>query len=67
MDRTELEPVVLRKVGSSLYFRVPAPFVKANDLEAGDYIILVPTRHFKILKAEDFEMIGRDPVLEPAA
>jgi hypothetical protein len=53
-------------VGNSLYLRVPAHFVKANQLEAGDFIILVPGRHFKIVKAADFAVIGREPVLEPA-
>jgi hypothetical protein len=64
---TELEPIALRQVGRSLYLRVPAPFVHANKLQAGDYIVLVPSRHFKIVKAEDFEMIGREPEMAKIA
>jgi hypothetical protein len=64
MGRIELEPVVLRQVGRSLYMRVPAPFVRANQLKAGDHISLVPDKHFKIIRPEDFEKLGREPELE---
>jgi hypothetical protein len=66
MEKTELEPVVLRQVGNSLYLRVPAHFVRANQLRARDVIIMDPAKSFRIVKAEDFALLGRNPVLEPA-
>jgi antitoxin component of MazEF toxin-antitoxin module len=59
------KPFQLRRVGGSLDIRFPATFVRANDLKVGDYVIVDMSR-LKILRAEDFELLGRKPELEAA-
>jgi hypothetical protein len=66
MTKTELEPVTVRRISRSLYFRVPASFAKANHLKAGDVIIMDPAKSFRIIRSEDFGLLGREPVLEVA-
>jgi antitoxin component of MazEF toxin-antitoxin module len=59
------KPFQLKKVGGSLDVRLPRDFVHANELEPGDYVLLDFSK-FKILKAEDFALLGREPVIENA-
>ena len=58
------KPFQLKRVGGSLDLRLPGDFVRTNNLKVGDYVILDMAR-FKIIRAEDFALVGRDPVLEP--
>jgi hypothetical protein len=58
------EPMPIRRIGrNGMYLRLPPSFVEANDLEPGDYIVLDRDR-FRIMKAEDFALIGREPAPE---
>jgi hypothetical protein len=41
--------IELRKVGGSLYLRVPASFIRNNGLEDGDLILFEPEK-FKFIK-----------------
>jgi hypothetical protein len=59
----DTKPFQLKKAGGSLDVRLPREFVHANKLEPGDYILLDFSK-FKILKAADFALLGREPVLE---
>jgi hypothetical protein len=63
MDKPK--PYVIKKVGGSWCITIPPDFIHANDLDFGDYLV-VDWSWFKILKAEDFALVGREPVLEPA-
>ena len=50
-------------VGNSWDLRLPPAFARANDLNDGDYVVVDLTK-LRILRAEDFAMIGRAPVLD---
>ena len=63
MSKTIDRPYMLRRVGASLYIRIPIEFVRANNLRPHDYLLLDSSK-FKILRAEDFEVLGREPVSE---
>jgi hypothetical protein len=65
MDKTTARPLKIKKVGGSLDVRLPREFIRANKLEPGDYVLLDFSK-FKILKAEDFALLGREPVLGAA-
>jgi hypothetical protein len=50
-----MERVTLRKVGRSLYFRMPARFIHLHNLKDGDAFYLVPGKTgvtFNIVKEE---------------
>jgi antitoxin component of MazEF toxin-antitoxin module len=53
MDTPEFIP--LRRVGGSLYFRIPAPYVNANDLQPGDIAVWAPGDKVRIVKREQLE------------
>jgi hypothetical protein len=55
------QPFQLKRVGGSLDIRLSGEFVRTNRLRPGDYVIL---SGLKILKAEDFALLGRDPTTE---
>jgi hypothetical protein len=59
------KPFQLKRVGGSLDLRLPGEFVRTNNLKVGDYVILDMAR-FRIVRAEDFALLGREPELEPA-
>jgi antitoxin component of MazEF toxin-antitoxin module len=61
MDKAK--PYQLKRVGGSMVIVLPPPFIHANNLRFGDYVI-VDLSKFRCLKAEDFELLGRE--LEPA-
>jgi hypothetical protein len=42
-----------------LYIAIPAKIIRANNLKPGDYLILDPTK-IRILREEDFELLGRE-------
>jgi hypothetical protein len=48
----------LRRVGGSLYFRVPADFAKTNDLKVGDFAMWEPngTATFRIVKQDVLQL-----------
>ena len=50
-------------VGNSWDLRLTPAFARANNLRDGDYLVVDLTK-LRILRAEDFAMIGRAPVLE---
>jgi hypothetical protein len=50
-------------VGNSWDLRMPPAFARANNLRDGDYLVVDLTK-LRIVRAEDFAMIGRAPVLE---
>jgi hypothetical protein len=56
-------PIVAKKIGGSQFLKIPTDFIHANDLEPGDYLLLDFSK-IKILRAEDFALLGREPVLE---
>jgi hypothetical protein len=58
-------PIVAKKIGGSQFIKIPTDFIHANDLEPGDYLLLDFSK-IKILKAADFALLGREPVLEVA-
>jgi hypothetical protein len=67
MDKsTELEPVTVRRISRSLYFRIPVGFARVNQLKAGDVVLLDPTKGFRIIHQEDFACLGRAAELEAA-
>jgi hypothetical protein len=66
MKITPSEPIAVRRVGNSLYIRIPHAFCRLNDIKPGDYLIFDPASQ-KILRPGDFDLLGRKPVLEPAA
>jgi antitoxin component of MazEF toxin-antitoxin module len=55
----------LRKIGGSLFLRIPANFVRANDLKTGDYLVLDLAK-VGIVKQTDFAEVMKPPALEPA-
>jgi hypothetical protein len=57
--------VQIVKTGGTFYLRIPPSYCRANKLEAGDFIIYDPTK-FKILKPEDFALLGRETQAEVA-
>jgi antitoxin component of MazEF toxin-antitoxin module len=61
MEKAEFR---IRKVGGSLYLRIPVSFVRANDLEPGDYLML-DLNTVGIVRQTDFVEVMK-PVLEPA-
>ena len=56
---------MVRKVGDSLYLRIPPAFARANKLKPNEHYIIFDPAKMKILRADDLAVIGRDPVLEP--
>jgi hypothetical protein len=59
----EPKPYLVKRLGGSQIITLPLDFVHANNLKPGDYLLLDISK-FKILKAEDFEALGREPVLK---
>jgi hypothetical protein len=57
------QPHKVKKVGDSHDLRLDPRFVRANKLKDGDYIV-VDLSKFRIIRAEDFAMFSRAPVLE---
>jgi hypothetical protein len=57
------KPLKVLKVGGSWDLRLTPAFIRANKLHEGDYVI-VDMSKVRVLRAEDFAMIGRAPVLE---
>ena len=53
--------IELRKVGGSLYLRVPASFIHNNGLSDGDWILFEPEK-FKFVRKEHFDSLAQDPV-----
>ena len=53
----------IKKVGDSWDIRLTPTFARANNLRDGDYVVLDMSK-LKILRAEDFALLGREPVLE---
>jgi hypothetical protein len=51
----------VNKVGDSFDLRLPPAFVRANKLRTGDYVVDI--KDFRILPAEDFATVGREPVV----
>jgi hypothetical protein len=55
------EPIPLRKVGGSLYMRVPVELIRANELKPGDYIRL---NELTIIKAASVAGLGEKVMIE---
>jgi antitoxin component of MazEF toxin-antitoxin module len=53
------KPLKLVRNGGSLNVRLPPEFKRANNLRPGDYVIVDLTK-FKVLRMEDFELLGRE-------
>ena len=60
------QPLKVKKVGDSYDLRLVPAFVKANRLQDGDFIILDMSK-IRIIRAEDWALVGRNPVIQPAA
>ena len=52
---TTVQCTSIRKVGNSLYLRVPASYVREHELEIGDVVIWTTGGRFKIIKRSQFE------------
>jgi hypothetical protein len=59
------KPYVIKTLGGSLIITLPLDLIHANNLRPGDYLVLDLAK-FKILRAEDFALLGRKPELEVA-
>jgi hypothetical protein len=57
------KPFKVKSLGGSQIITIPLDFIHTNDLEPGDYLLLDFSK-VKILKAEDFALLGREPVME---
>ena len=57
MGKITPKPLKIKKVGNSYDIRLNPAFAKANNLRDGDYVVISKLR---ILRAEDFELLGRD-------
>jgi antitoxin component of MazEF toxin-antitoxin module len=55
---TNIECTSIRKVGGSIYLRIPAAYAREHQLEIGDVVIWNPDGSFRILKRERFEKIA---------
>jgi antitoxin component of MazEF toxin-antitoxin module len=64
MDKTT-KLLKVKRVGNSWDIRLTPAFAQANNLQDGDYVALDMSK-LKVIKAEDFEGHGREPVLEVA-
>jgi hypothetical protein len=58
-----MQQIALRRIGGTLYFRVPVSFVRANDLRPGDSLYWIPgkdTVTLRVIKAEVLaELFGK--------
>jgi hypothetical protein len=63
MDRTKVDYIPLRQVGRSLYLRVPAAFVRANGLIAGDIAVWSPGKKLKVVKQTQLEELANEAEL----
>jgi hypothetical protein len=50
----ELEPIMVRRNGRSLYYRIPAWWHRANHLKVGDMLV-IPLKNVRIIRAENVE------------
>lgn len=50
-----IEYIPLRSVGGSIYFRIPASYVREHGLQPGDVVIWDPDASFKIVKRARLE------------
>jgi hypothetical protein len=64
MNTTKIEYIPLRQVGRSLYLRVPAAFVRANGLIAGDIAVWSPGEKLKVVKQAQLEELANEAKLE---
>ena len=58
-----MEQIALRRIGGTLYFRVPVNFVRENNLGPGDSLYWIPGRDtvtLRVIKAEVLaELFGK--------
>lgn len=47
-----------RKVGGSIYLRIPAAYAREHELTIGDVVIWNPDGSLKIMKRERFEKLA---------
>jgi hypothetical protein len=53
-----MEQVVIRRVGPSLYIRVPPSYLRANGLKPGDSFFWIPREGGATLKIVTAEIVG---------
>jgi hypothetical protein len=54
-----VEYIPLRQAGGSIYFRIPASYLHAHGLKAGDIVIWDPSAgRFKVVKLSQLEEIA---------
>jgi antitoxin component of MazEF toxin-antitoxin module len=53
-----MEQVIIRRVGPSLYIRVPPSYLKAKNLKPGDSFFWIPREGGVTLKIVTPEMVG---------
>jgi antitoxin component of MazEF toxin-antitoxin module len=60
------DQTIIRKVGASLYIRVPLDWARAHRLKPGDSLVLDLSKQVKIIRrTEEYAVIGQEP--EPVA
>jgi hypothetical protein len=57
MDQIASKPLKIKKVGGSYDIRTTAALARALNLRDGDYAVISKLR---IIRAEDFEMLGQE-------
>jgi antitoxin component of MazEF toxin-antitoxin module len=60
-----MEQVKLRRIGGSLYVRMPPIFIRMLDLNDGDELVLVPGKDLvtlKVIRAEQVAELVSDEV-----
>jgi hypothetical protein len=67
MNTTKIEYIPLRQVGRSLYLRVPAAFVRANGLIAGDIAVWWPGEKLRVVKQAQLAELADQAELEPTS
>jgi hypothetical protein len=60
-NKMTTEPIPIRRVGGSLYMKVPVELVHANGLKPGDFIML---NEVTIIKAASVASLGEKVMLE---